>query len=42
MALISIRPDHITVCDFITRFPPPAEHERAAHSPDGERVGSDS
>jgi len=32
MAVISIKPTHITVCDFVTRFPPPVEHERAAHS----------
>lgn len=32
MAVISIKPTHVTVCDFITRFPPPAEHERKAHS----------
>ena len=32
MAVVTIEPTHLTVCDFITRFPPPAEHEKAAHS----------
>jgi len=32
MAVVTIKPTHLTVCDFITRFPPPAEHEKAAHS----------
>ncbi|WP_405096332.1 pyridoxamine 5'-phosphate oxidase family protein [Micromonospora sp. NBC_01412] len=36
MALVTIVPTHVTVCDFITRFPPPAEVNAPAHgaSPD--------
>ena len=34
MALITIIPTHVTVCDFITRFPPPTEVNANTHGAD--------
>lgn len=31
MAVITIIPSHIVLCDFITRFPPPSDFEALAH-----------
>jgi hypothetical protein len=31
MAVVTIIPTHVTVCDFVTRFPPPSEIEAVAH-----------
>ncbi|NLU79152.1 pyridoxamine 5'-phosphate oxidase [Micromonospora sp. HNM0581] len=33
MALITIIPTHVTLCDFVTRFPPPVEVNAPAHDP---------
>ncbi|HEY0698671.1 MAG TPA: pyridoxamine 5'-phosphate oxidase family protein [Micromonospora sp.] len=35
MAVVSIIPTHVTICDFITRFPPPVEINAPAHGAAG-------
>jgi hypothetical protein len=34
MAVITITPTHLTVCDFVTRFPPPAAVNASTHGAD--------
>ncbi|MGY0235013.1 pyridoxamine 5'-phosphate oxidase family protein [Longispora urticae] len=38
MAVISIVPTHVTVCDFITRFPPPHEVNVVSHGAEQDEV----
>lgn len=33
MVVVTIIPTHITLCDFVTRFPPPVEINAPAHNP---------
>ncbi|MDI5939991.1 pyridoxamine 5'-phosphate oxidase family protein [Micromonospora sp. DH15] len=33
MAVITIKPTHVTLCDFVTRFPPPVEINAPANDP---------
>jgi len=35
MAVVTITPTHLTLCDFVTRFPPPVEINAPAHGADG-------
>ncbi|KXK63418.1 pyridoxamine 5'-phosphate oxidase family protein [Micromonospora fluostatini] len=35
MAVVTIVPTHVTLCDFITRFPPPVEINAPAHGAGG-------